>query len=75
VTAVALTLIIDVTATSPNFTEDVPAKFVPVIVTDVPPATEPFDGNTPVIIGGRCVMNDMIEPVVVPPAFDATIRK
>jgi hypothetical protein len=35
----------------PKFTADAPVKFVPVIVTDVPPALEPDDGLTPVTVG------------------------
>ena len=74
-TDVSLTLSIDVTAVTPNITDDVPDKLFPVIVTIVPPASEQLDGDIPVIDGNAYVVNDMTEPVVVPLLFDATIRK
>ena len=51
VTEVALTFEIEVPALLPNETAEVPSKFVPVIVTDVPPLVEPDDGATVVIVG------------------------
>jgi hypothetical protein len=38
-------------AVAPNFTADAPVKFVPVIVTEVPPPLGPDDGLTPVTVG------------------------
>lgn len=51
VTEVALTLTIEVPAAPPNVTAEVSVKFVPVIVTEVPPSVEPDDGATEVIVG------------------------
>ena len=51
VTEVALTLFIEVPAVPPKVTEEVPVKFVPVIVTVVDPAVGPDDGDTEVIVG------------------------
>ena len=51
VTEVALTFEIEVPALLANVTADVPVKLVPVIVTDVPPAIGPEDGDTDVIVG------------------------
>ena len=41
-----------VAAVPPNVTVAPEAKFVPVIVTAVPPATGPALGDTPVTVGG-----------------------
>ena len=51
VTVVALTTEIDVAAVPPKVTPLVPVKFVPVIVTDVPPAVGPLEGLIVVIVG------------------------
>ena len=48
---VALKFVIVVPAVLPNVTDDVPVKLVPVIVTVVPPAVGPDDGDTEVIVG------------------------
>ena len=40
-----------VAATPPNFTAVAPLKPEPVIVTDVPPAAAPFEGDTAVTVG------------------------
>ena len=45
VTEVALTFEIEVPATPPKVTAEVPVKFVPVIVTVVPPDVEKLDGE------------------------------
>ena len=50
-TEVALTLVIEVPAVPPNVTDDVPVKFVPVIVTVVEPAVGPLSGETLEIVG------------------------
>jgi len=41
----------DVAAIAPKYTALVPARFVPVIVTDVPPAAGPDDGLMPATVG------------------------
>ena len=49
---VALTTATLVAAAAPNVTVAPVAKFVPVIVTAVPPAVEPLFGDTLVTVGG-----------------------
>jgi hypothetical protein len=49
---VALTTTTLVAAAAPNVTVAPVAKFVPVIVTAVPPAVEPLFGDTLVTVGG-----------------------
>lgn len=51
VTEVALTTTSDVTDAPPIVTPVVPVRFVPVIVTGVPPATGPLAGDTDVMVG------------------------
>ena len=51
VTDVALTFEIEVPAVPPNVTDEVPVKFVPVIVTVVEPAVGPEEGDTLEIVG------------------------
>lgn len=51
VTEVALTTTSDVADAPPIVTPVVPVKLVPVIVTLVPPAIGPLDGDTDVIVG------------------------
>ena len=51
VTDVSLTLEIEVPAVPPKVTDEVPVKFVPVIVTVVPPEVEPVAGDTDEIVG------------------------
>ena len=41
-----------VPAVPPNVTDDISNRFVPVIVTGVPPATTPLAGDREVIVGG-----------------------
>jgi hypothetical protein len=41
-----------VAAVAPNFTAVAPVKFVPVMVTTVPPAVGPLVGLTDVTVGG-----------------------
>ena len=50
-TEVALTFETEVPATPPKVTADVPVKFVPVIVTVVPPDVEKLDGEIEDIVG------------------------
>ena len=51
VIVVLLTKVTPVAADASNFTVAPAAKFVPVIVTDVPPAVDPELGLTPVTLG------------------------
>jgi len=53
VICVALTTTTLVAAVAPNVTVAPAAKFVPVIVTAVPPAVVPLFGDTPLTVGGR----------------------
>jgi len=53
VICVALATTTLVAAAAPNATEAPAAKFVPVIVTAVPPAVDPVFGDTLVTVGGR----------------------
>ena len=48
---VALTTVTPVAAVPPNVTEVAPARFVPVIVTPVPPIVEPIGGTMLVNVG------------------------
>ncbi len=52
VIVVLFTMLSDVAAIPPNVTEVAPVKFVPVIVTLVPPALVPNDGEILVITAG-----------------------
>ncbi len=52
VIVVLLTIIREVAAIPPNVTKVAPVKFVPVIVTLVPPAVLPVNGEILVIAGG-----------------------
>ena len=51
VTEVGLTTVNDVAAVPPNVTSDASVSVVPVIVTNVPPATGPSDGETLEMVG------------------------
>ena len=61
VTDVALTFVIVVPAVPPKVTAEVPDKFVPVIVTVVPPAVgpeaNPVPDNTEIIVGASTNVN------------------
>ena len=52
VIVVLFTTLIAVADDTPNVTKVAPVKFVPVIVTFIPPAMPPDDGEMPVIFGG-----------------------
>ena len=52
VIVVLFTMLREVADNTPNVTDVAPVKFVPVIVTLVPPAMPPDDGEMPVIFGG-----------------------
>ena len=62
---VALTTVTPVAAGVPKFTAVAPRKFVPVIVTEVPPAVEPDVGVMPVMVG-EVVALLFTETVIVP---------
>lgn len=66
---VALEFNIVVPASPPKVTVEVPVKLVPVIVTVVPPAIGPLDGETDVIVGAstnvKAESNDADPPAVV----------
>ena len=53
VICVPLTTTTFVAAAPPNVTVAPVAKFVPVIVTAVPPAVDPLFGDTPLTVGGE----------------------
>jgi len=52
VIVVLFTIVREVADVIPNVTDVAPVKFVPVIVTLVPPAVPPDDDEMPVIFGG-----------------------
>ena len=52
VIVVLFTTLREVAANPPNVTDVAPVKFVPVIVTLVPPAVLPYDNEMPVIFAG-----------------------
>ena len=52
VIVVMLTTVTDVAAVAPKLTPVAPVRFVPVIVTEVPPAVGPAFGLTDVTVGG-----------------------
>ncbi len=52
VIVVLFTTLIDATDVTPNVTDVAPVKFVPVIVTVVPPAVLPINGEMSVMLAG-----------------------
>src|SRR6202163_4767953 len=58
---VLLTTTTFVAAVPPNVTVAPAAKFVPVIVTAVPPAVDPLFGDTPLITGRAMKMNPFVK--------------
>ena len=63
---VALTTVTLVALLAPNFTPVAPVKFVPVMVTAVPPALDPPFGDTAVTAGtGGLMVSDAIPLLVV----------
>jgi hypothetical protein len=58
---VALTIDTLAAAAPPILTPVAPVKFVPVIVTDVPPAVVPDDGLTPVTVGAELLKATLTE--------------
>ena len=57
---VALFTVYEVAAVLPNFTAVAPVKLVPVIVTEVPPATGPAVDEIPVTSRG-CYIGELID--------------
>ena len=70
VIVVLFTMLRDVTLIPSNVTDVAPVKFVPVIVTFVPPTMAPDDGEMPVIFGGVIIPtatpNPEVEKMEVP---------
>jgi hypothetical protein len=56
----------------PNVTAVAPVKFVPVMVTTVPPANFPAEGEIEVIVGGEAVGIPLIVFEAVPPPAEFT---
>ena len=71
VIVVLFTMLIDVAAIPPNVTKVAPVKFLPVILTLVPPAMPPDDGEILLIIGGVIYVKDENAPLF--PYNDVTI--
>ena len=64
---------VGVTPLAPNFTLVAPVKIVPVIVTDVPPASGPTLGETLVTDGGSLYVNLSDDEVGEVPIFVVTV--
>jgi len=75
VTEVAELTTTPVAAAVPNFTEVAPVRFVPVMVTDVPPAGGPEEGLTAVTVGepGATYVNWSAAPVALVPPGVVTV--
>jgi len=76
VIVVLFTTLIVVAAKPSNVTDVAPVKFVPVIVTLVPPTMAPDDGETPVTFGGVIIPtatpNPEVEKMEVPRPIQLT---
>jgi hypothetical protein len=70
---VLLTTTTLVADTPPNETVSPVAKFVPVIVTDVPPAVVPLDGDTLVTVGCATYVNPLVRLPLWPPDVTVTV--
>jgi hypothetical protein len=59
----------------PNLTAVAPVKWLPVMITDVPPTVDPLDGEMPVTIGGGTTVTvagtDVDPAYFVSPAYTA----
>jgi hypothetical protein len=66
---VLLTTTTFVAAVLPNFTVAPETKFVPVIVTAVPPATGPLAGDMPVTVGATAYVNPFARLPLCDPTF------
>ena len=72
---VALFTVTPVAAMPPKVTADTPVKFVPVMVTLVPPAVLPVEGVMSASVGGAMYVKRFV-PVPVAPVFvTATLAK
>ena len=69
VIVVLFTTVTFVAAVLPNFTVAPAAKFVPVIVTAVPPAAGPLLGDTLVTVGGAIYVNALARLPLCPPVL------
>jgi hypothetical protein len=69
VICVLLTTTTFVAAAVPNVTVAPDAKFVPVIVTDVPPAAGPLLGDTPLTVGAMIYVNALAKLPLCGPGF------
>jgi hypothetical protein len=69
VMVVAFTTTTFVAAAPPNVTPAPAAKFVPVIVTAVPPAVDPLLGATPLTVGGAIYVNAPARLPLCPPGL------
>jgi len=69
VIVVLFTIVTPVAAVPPNVTVAPAAKFVPVIVTAVPPATGPLFGLTLLTVGGAMYVNPLARLPLPPPVF------
>jgi hypothetical protein len=66
-------LVVIAAVVAPNFTAEAPVRFVPVMVTVVPPVVEPADGDTPVTVGGVTKVNLSAAPVALVPPGVVTV--
>ena len=73
---VLFTMVRDIASIPSNVTDVAPVKFVPVIVTLVPPTMAPDDGETPVTFGGVIIPtatpNPEVEKMEVPRPIQLT---
>ena len=60
VSSVALTIVNDAAGVEPKATAVATSRFVPVIVTDVPPAGRPKDGETEATVGSASQPSGML---------------
>ena len=64
--AVSFSIEMPVAAVPPNVTAVAPITFVPVMLTHVPPATGPVNGETLANVGGSTYVYAPVPPVEVP---------
>src|SRR5580658_5891965 len=70
---VPLTTVTFVAAVLPNVTVAPVAKFVPVIVTAVPPAVDPLVGETLLTVGATTYVNPLLKLPLCPLTFTFTV--
>jgi hypothetical protein len=75
VIVVLLTTVTFVAAVLPKVTDAPDAKFVPVIVTDVPPAMGPLLGDRFVMVGGATYVNPLAKLPLWPPTVTDTVAE